>query len=96
MMQQGSARLFSSLKYTWEPGAPSSAGAPDPPVKAKGKAAAKRVAKPKAGSAENPKAVWDIRKARLSTMDRTAFPIVDRGATKKLVEAVLLAKVPCL
>ena len=76
---------------------PSSDATTDPPAKAKSKggASAKRAAKAKAGAGENPKAVWDIRRAKLSTMDRTAFPIVDRAATRKLVETVLLAKVPC-
>ena len=64
-------------------------------MKSKGKAGAKRDAKAKAGAAEKPKAVLDLREAKFSTMDKTAFLIVDRGETKKLVETVLLSKVPC-
>jgi len=55
--------------------------------------AAKAKAKGKAKATENPKATWDIKKAKLSTIDKLAFPLVDRQETKKLVEAAVLAKV---
>ena len=50
-------------------------------------------AKAKAKAGHNPKAVWDLRKAKLSTLEKAPFPLVDRAETKKVVEAVLLAKV---
>lgn len=56
--------------------------------KPKGKAKAKRKAQ------ENPKAVWDLRKARLSQLDTQPFPLVDRVATKELVQNVIFTKAP--
>ncbi|CAE7229072.1 unnamed protein product [Symbiodinium sp. CCMP2592] len=58
-----------------------------PTAKAKAKAKGGKNAK-----AENPKATWDLRKAKLSTLDKLAFPLVDRVETKKLVESSVLAK----
>ena len=56
--------------------------------KPKGKAKAKSKAK------DNPKAVWDLRKARLSTLDSQPFPLVDRTATKEGVQNVIFTKAP--
>ncbi|CAE7679498.1 unnamed protein product [Symbiodinium sp. CCMP2592] len=55
---------------------------PKKPAAAKGKAKAKA----------NPKATWDVRKAKLSTLDSTPFPLVDRPETKRLLETAVLGK----
>ena len=55
-----------------------------PKAKAKTKATAKK-------KSENPKAVFDVRKAKPSSL-RSAFPIVDRPATKELLNSVMLQK----
>ena len=60
-----------------------------PEPKPKGKAKAKKKA-----SQENPKAVWDLKKARLSTLDSQPFPLVDRTATKELVQQLMFSKAP--
>ena len=41
---------------------------------------------------QNPKATWDLRKAKLSTLDALPFPLVDRGATKELVRSIVIGK----
>ena len=59
-----------------------------PKAKAKTKATAKK-------KSENPKAVFDVRKAKpssLSSAKSSAFPIVDRTATKELLNSVMLQK----
>lgn len=58
-------------------------------AKPKGKAKAKKKA-----SQENPKAVWDLKKARLSTLDTQPFPLVDRTSTKELVQQIMFSKAP--
>ena len=58
---------------------------PAPKVKPKAKAGAKKKA------ADNPKAVFDVRKAKPSAL-AGAFPLVDRTATKELVGSVMLQK----
>ncbi|CAE7623014.1 unnamed protein product [Symbiodinium sp. CCMP2592] len=55
---------------------------PKKPAAAKGKAKAKA----------NPKATWDVRKAKLSTLDSSPFPLVDRPETKRLLESAVLGK----
>ncbi|CAE7947496.1 unnamed protein product [Symbiodinium sp. KB8] len=55
---------------------------------------AKAKAKAKAGKkkgGENPKAVFDVRKAKISSLTG-AFPLVDRAATKELLSSVMLGK----
>ena len=61
---------------------------PDP--KAAAKTAAKVKGKKK--SQQNPVATWDVRKAKLSTLDKVPFPLVDRKETKSLLQSVILGK----
>ena len=61
-------------------------GGADGVAKAKGKA---KAGKKKGG--ENPKAVFDVRKAKISSLTG-AFPLVDRAATKDLLSSVMLGK----
>ena len=49
-------------------------------------------AKGKAKAKANPKATWDVKKAKLSTLDSAPFPLVDRPETKKVLEGAVLAK----
>ena len=60
-------------------------------AKANAKANPKKKGK-NAAAKENPKAVWDVRKAKVSLLDKQAFPVVDRGATKDCLQTVVLAK----
>ncbi|CAE7722910.1 unnamed protein product [Symbiodinium necroappetens] len=62
------------------------AGVPEPKGSAKSKAA-KSKARP-----GNPVAVFDVRKAKLSQVETTAFPVVDRVETRKMLESAVLAK----
>ena len=57
-------------------------------AKPKGKPKAK--AKNKGGK-ENPKAVWDVKRATLSSLSKP-FPVVDRSETRKVLDAALLGK----
>ena len=41
---------------------------------------------------QNPVATWDVRKAKLSTLDKVPFPLVDRKETKSLLQSVILGK----
>ena len=54
------------------------------------KAAAKTKAKAK--EKKNPVATFDVKKAKLTTLDASAFPIVDRAETKRLLEQAVLGK----
>lgn len=56
-----------------------------PKAKAKAKAGGKKK------NTENPKAVFDVRKAKVSGLSG-AFPLVDRAATKELLGQVMLQK----
>ena len=76
------------------PGAAGAAPATTAPKASAKTKAGKKGDKNKAG--ENPKAVWDVRKAKLSTLSSAAFPIVDRPETKKVLTTVVLNKAPRL
>ncbi|CAE7030936.1 unnamed protein product, partial [Symbiodinium natans] len=56
---------------------------------AKGKAKSNKKG---AGGTDNPVATWDVRKAKLSTLEKLPFPVVHRGETRRLFETALLAK----
>ena len=60
----------------------------------KGKAAKAKAANKRKGGGgnENPKAVYDVRKAKLSSLATTPFPVVDRSATKELLSTIIMQK----
>ena len=71
------------------PATATTAGTAEPKPKAKGKAKSNKKG---AGGTDNPVATWDVRKAKLSTLEKLPFPVVHRGETRRLFETALLAK----
>ncbi|OLQ11356.1 hypothetical protein AK812_SmicGene4845 [Symbiodinium microadriaticum] len=65
--------------------------APGGPGNASAGVAETKAAKSKARPG-NPVAVFDVRKAKLSQIETTAFPVVDRVETRKMLESAVLAK----
>ena len=61
-----------------------------------GKPAPKKKGKKGNAAKENPPAVWDMRKAKMSTLAAAPFPVVDRVETKALTQKEVLNKVSCL